>query len=29
MIFEVGLLDALELIADCGSLSNLRYLDGW
>ncbi|MCB6874389.1 hypothetical protein [Flavonifractor plautii] len=29
MILEIGLLDALALIAGCGSVSDLRYLDGW
>lgn len=29
MVLEIGLLDALSLFAGCGSLSDLRYLDGW
>ena len=29
MVFEMDLLDAMPLIAGCGSLSDLRYLSGW
>lgn len=29
MVLELDLLDALSLLAGCGNLSNLRYLDSW